>query len=246
MSTQAKVFMALAICAAFVLGGTAALFAVERTDLVPSPLATEPATAPAQQAAPAIGPSAVPAAAPEETSSVEATKKTEAPEALAEGSRKQGMEVAPASRISRTPARTTTTYAASERLGPLVRAGTLLDARLMTPISSRTSYVGQSVWAETLDDFYVNGRLAIPAHTLIHGEVVAAKAFDFITPARLEIEFTRIGTKATSISLLSPAMDRWAQQAYDLAVATPATRTGELALDAGYLMLLRFNSTTRM
>ncbi len=243
MSTQTKFFIVLAIGAAFVLGGTAALFAVERPGFVPESSPEEPAMFEPQAA---IGP--IPASIDTEAQSLD--KKAEAP--IMAGTAKQDatqVKVQPAPAPARTrivTAARPVNRTAIRASAPLVRAGTLLDARLMTSISSTSSYVGQPVWAETMEDFYADGRLVVPAHTWIEGRITSVKSFDFVSPARLEVEFFRIGDKASRLSLLSPSMDRWAKQAYDLAVALPATRTGELALDAGYLVLLKVDATTRM
>ena len=77
----------------------------------------------------------------------------------------------------------------------MVPAGTDINARLTSPLSSEYASVGQTVNLALNEDFYYNGKMVAPAGSTVYGTVIeASKAKRGSINGKLCVRFTQIYT----------------------------------------------------
>ncbi len=229
MSTSSKLFLLFTTVAVVLFGITYALYAVDRPGLVQE---MEPVTSPPVNVM-------TPADEYENDELDQAEGRNDA-EAIASATNAPG-----------TGSRTSSESVRAERSRALpatsvVRHGTRVWARLLSSLSSSTSFLGQSVLAETTEDIWSGDRLVLPAGTYVNGYVTAVKPFDLLSPARLDMEFHTIGGRDARLDLIVPATEFEAKQAYDFVMRNPGSLSGDIYLSEGIPVLLRFEGTYRM
>ncbi len=112
----------------------------------------------------------------------------------ARGDRSTAAPPAPANTPAPAPARTQTTASANE-----VPAGTELDVRLQNSLNSGTAQVEDRFEATTLVDLNVNGRVLIPAGSVMRGVVTAVEpATRTNRTARMTVSFDQVTVNGRS------------------------------------------------
>lgn len=113
-----------------------------------------------------------------------------------------------------------------------ISAGTTVDAKLATYLSSRDAAAGDDVVAVTIADVIVNGRVVIPVGTTVTGRVTEAG------PGFLRVHFSRIGPYRTRLALVSPNRDQRSTGGGNSTAY--ASRPENVRMNAGERIVLRF------
>jgi hypothetical protein len=134
---------------------------------------------------------------------------------------------APAPEPAPAPARTTTTASANE-----VPAGTELDVRLQNNLNSGTSQVEDRFEATTLVDLIINGRLLVPAGSVMRGVVTAVEAGTRTNrTSRMTVSFDQITVNGRSYPMRGTVTDAIKGEG----IRGEATRAGAGAAVGGIL-----------
>lgn len=103
---------------------------------------------------------------------------------------------------------------AQRKSGGVLPAGTIIQARMTSHVSSRTAAVGDPVSAVTIQPLIVGSKTIYPAGTGVIGYVSHVRpASQTRSAAVLAIQFTRIGNDKVAMTMVSPDLDARARQA---------------------------------
>jgi len=121
----------------------------------------------------------------------------------------------------------------------MIPAGTMVNAKLATHVSSRDANVGDRVVAVTIKDVAVHGRVVIPVGTTVTGQVIEAG------PAFLRISFSQIGSYRAGLGLVSPDLDQ--RVAAEIGNVTAYEyRPENVRMNAGERIELRLSENVRL
>ncbi len=143
--------------------------------------------------------------------------------------------VTPRSSSARRASVTTTSNAnvktdAVMKAAPMIAAGTTVDVKIQTHVSSRNAKVGDRVEAVTINNVMMNDRIVIPAGTAVVGEVTEVRpAAETKSAAVLKIAFFKIGDHSTRLAVVTPdlaARARTANRAVDAGLVIGGAATG--------------------
>lgn len=79
--------------------------------------------------------------------------------------------------------------AAFSQKGYYLQEGTIVEVMTTEPISSKTAEVGTTIYLEVADDVEVNGKIVIPAGSIVKGEITMASKAKMMGKAG-QIDFT--------------------------------------------------------